>query len=369
MRLIFIWFLYKRILINTQKFNFNLYSAYLLFRVNYYLYIYLNNLIINNFYKNKNKFILIFNKKVFYKFNWMKKKKYIFKIKINFNFLFKPKKLKNNKKKLINKIIKSKRLTGLFKRRFNMRKTVLKKRSLIFLFLEDKKKFKKKKFLKRRRRFLHSYKVRNIDFYKNTKSIFIDNRKILKFFLKKKKLNRQNKINKYILNILGKRSKDLINYFEYKLSNILIKSHFFNNINDSSFFIKKGYITVNGSICTDVNNIININDTIKLIYKYNYYLFYRKSLNKSLKMSKKINWAFYKFIKKNKRRFFFPKVYKWLSSNRHFGFDIPLNFEVDFINMTVIILYKNFDVNNIDRSNIKYINLYLTRLYNWNFIV
>lgn len=65
----FIWFLYKRILINTQKFNFNLYSIYVLFKTNYYLYIYLNNLIINNFYKNKNKFILIFNKKVFYKFN------------------------------------------------------------------------------------------------------------------------------------------------------------------------------------------------------------------------------------------------------------------------------------------------------------
>jgi len=219
----------------------------------------------------------------------MKKKKYIFKIKFNFNFLFRPKKLKNNKKKLINKIIKSKRLTGLFKRRFNMRKTVLKKRSLIFLFLEDKKKFKKKKFFKRKKRFLHSYKVRNIDFYKNTKSMFIDNRKFLKFFLKKKKLNRQNKINKYIINILGKRSKDLINYFEYKLSNILIKSHFFNNINDSSFFIKKGYITINGVVCTDIDNIVNINDTIKLTYKYNYYLFYRKSLNKSLKMSKKIN--------------------------------------------------------------------------------
>jgi hypothetical protein len=219
----------------------------------------------------------------------MKKKKYIFKIKINFNFLFKPKKLINNKKKLINKIIKSKRLTGLFKRKFNMRKTVLKKRSLIFLFLEDKKKFKKKKFFKRKKKFLHSYRVMNVDFYKNTKSMFIDNRKFLKFFLKKKKLYRQNKTNKYIINILGKKSKDLINYFENKLSNILIKCHFFNNLSDSFFFIKKGYIIVNGVVCTNTDNIININDIIKLNYSYNYYLFYRKSLNKSLKMSKKIN--------------------------------------------------------------------------------
>ncbi len=72
-------------------------------------------------------------------------------------------------------------------------------------------------------------------------------------------------------------------------------------------FIEKGYITVNGSICTNVNNVITINDTVKLIYKYNYYLFYRKSLNKSLKMSKKINWAFYKFIKKIKEDFFSQK--------------------------------------------------------------
>jgi hypothetical protein len=86
-------------------------------------------------------------------------------------------------------------------------------------------------------------------------------------------------------------------------------------------------------------------------------------------MSKKINWAFYKFIKKDKKKMFFPKVYKWINSSRYFGFDIPFNFEVDFINMTVVVLSKHFDISNIEHSNIKYINLYLNRLYNWNYIV
>jgi hypothetical protein len=90
-----------------------------------------------------------------------------------------------------------------------------------------------------------------------------------------------------------------------------------------------------------------------------------------LKISKKINWAFYKFIKKDKKKKnkMFPKVYKWIDSSKYFGFDIPYNFEVDFINMTIIVLIKFFDLNNLERSNIKYFNFYLTRLYNWNYIV
>ena len=161
----------------------------------------------------------------------------------------------------------------------------------------------------------------------------------------------------------------MINLFEYKLSNILIKSHFFNNNNDSNFFIKKGFIAVNSKICKDINKVVNFGDIIKLTAKFNYYFFYRKNLNKSLKMSKKINWAFYKFLKKDKRKKSFFKVYNWVNSSRYFGFDIPYNLEVDFINMTVIVLIKFFDISNIESSNIKYINLYLTRLYNWNYII
>lgn len=337
---------------------------------------YLNNLILEGFFRKKRFFFLIFNKKFFYRYNWMKKNKRIYKIKLNFSFFKKKLKTKNLKKMNINKIIKSKRVTGIFKKKFNMRTTILRKKSLIFFFLEDKN--KKKKFLKRKKyfrrkflknRFLYFYRTLNINISNKVKSIISENRKILNFFLKKKNLNRQNKFNKYIINYLNKSSKSLINMFEYKLSNILVKSHFFNNNSDSDFFIKNGFVTVNNKTCKNSNTVINFGDIIKLKTRFNYYLFYRKNLNKSLKMSKKINWAFYKFLKKDKKKIFFFKVYNWINSSRYFGFDIPYNLEVDFINMTVIVLIKFFDISNIESSNIKYINLYLTRLYNWNYII
>ena len=84
---------------------------------------------------------------------------------------------------------------------------------------------------------------------------------------------------------------------------------------------------------------------------------------------KKANSVVINPIKKDKKKRSFFKVYNWINSSRYFGFDIPYNLEVDFINMTIIVLIKFFDISNIESSNIKYINLYLTRLYNWNYII
>lgn len=338
------------------------------------LSILLNTNILRNFFKNKNLFLLLFSKKNRYRLNWMKNKKYLYKTKKFFNFSIKLKKKKLIKKKLINKIIKSKRLSGLFKRKLNIRISLLKKRSFLFFFLETLK--KKKKFFKRKKKreifFKKKFKNRkilNINLNTRVKSIFSENRDIFKCFLKNKKLKRQNKFNKYSINFLNKNSKTFLNKFEFNLSHILVKSHFFNNLNDSSFFIKNGYILVNDGLITSPEFIINFNDTIKINNKFNYYLFYRLNLTKSLKMSKKINWAFHKFIKKQKFNKFFPKVYNWINSSVYFGFDIPHYLEVDFINMTIFILIKSFDLSNVNYVNIKYINFYLTRLYNWNYIV
>jgi len=303
----------------------------------------------------------------------MKNKKYLYKTKKFFNFSIKLNKVKQNKKKLINKIIKSKRLTGLFKRRLNLRITTLKKRSFLFLFLETLK--KKKKFLKKKQKreifFKKRFKNRrilNINLDSRIKSMFFENRNIFKCFLKNKKLKRQNKFSKYSINILNKDTKTLLNSFEFKLSHILIKSHFFNNVNDATFFIKNGFVLVNGELIFNPDLTLNFNDVVKINSKFNYYFFYRSNLTKSLKMSKKINWAFHKFIKKQKFNKFFSKIYNWISSSVYFGFDIPNYIEVDFINMTIIILIKTFDLSNVTYTNIKYINFYLTRLYNWSYI-
>lgn len=309
-----------------------------------------------------------------FKLNWMKNKKYIFKTKKNYNFSIFLKFSRNSKKKLINKLIKSKRLTGLFKRKLNLRKSILKKRSFLYFFLE--KKVDKKRFFRRKKRrllFFHkrsNYKLVHIGLDK-TKKMFYENRKIFNFFFKRKRLKRQHRVSKYFINFLNKTSKVLLNSYEFKLSHILIKSHFFNNMLDSVFFIKNGFILVNDKIVLDSNFLIKAGDCIRLVNntKFNYYFFYRKNLVKSIKMSKKINWAFHKFIKKNKKNNFFPKVYNWINSSIHFGFDVPYYLEIDFVNMTVFILIKLFDINNVTYYNIKFINYYLIRLYNWSYIV
>ena len=301
----------------------------------------------------------------------MRNKRYLYKTKKNFNFSVTLRFSKNNKKKNLNKLIKSKRLSGLFKNRLNFRNILLKKRSFLFFFFEKKK--NKIKFFKRKKRrmfrFYKNYRVTNIDLSHKIKKIFFENRKILKQFFKKKNLRRQYRTSHFFRNYINKDSKNLINLFEYKLVNILIKSHFFNNKGDSIFFIKNGFVLVNGLVETDFNYIIKEGDNIKLNIKKNYYFFYRKNLVKAIKMTKKLNWAFFKFIKKRRKNFLFPKVYNWIDSSLDFGFDIPRNLEVDFINMTVFVLYKFFDLNSVSYTTIKYVNFYLTRLYNWNYIV
>lgn len=318
----------------------------------------------------------MFSKKNIFKLNWMKKRRHLYRVRKNFNFSLTLRFSKSSKKKLLNKLIKSKRLCGLFKRKLNFRNTLLRKRSFLYFFLE--KKIDKKRFFRKRRRRIFRfrwfrrgfrYRIINIDLSRSFKKTFFENRLILKQFFKKKNLNRQYKTSHFLKNYLNKDSKNLINLFEYKLINILVKSHIFNNKDDALFFLKKGFVLVNNSVEVDPSFIVNCGDIIKINSKKNYYFFYRKSLVKAIKMSKKLNWAFYKFIKKRRKNFLFPKVYNWIDSSLHFGLDIPRNIEVDFVNMTVCILSKVFDLKTVSYSTVKYINFYLLRLYNWNYIV
>lgn len=304
-----------------------------------------------------------------FRYIWTIKNTNFFKSKLFFN----PHTQTNffKKKKYINKIIKIKRLTGLFKRKVNFRMTFLKKRSFLFKKVSGyKDNFKKNKFkISRYFKKKYNYRVFNINVHKNRRSIFFENREIIKLFLKNKFIKRQNKLNSYLVSLLGKNSRNLLNCFEYKLSTVLIKSHFFNNLDDSVFFIKNGFVFVGVIAIHNPNYIVKLKDNIKLVFKQHYYIFYKNSLNDSIFALKKLNWAFYKFRKKNRFTKLLPKVYNWINSNKLFGFDIPYYLEVDYVNLNIFILLKPFDFAGVDYVNLKYVNFYLTRLYNWSYIV
>lgn len=273
---------------------------------------------------------------------------------------------------MLNKIIKSKKMSGFFKRKMNVRVSLLRKRSLYltrFIFMKNQKK-PIRPYVRWKRKKWNNYRVYNLDFYKQKNRFVFENRKILRLLIKKRSLRKQNKLTSYLINILNKNSKKVLNMYEYKLWVILIKSNLFNNLKDIFFFLRRGFISVNNVVVYKSSLLIKVNDCIKINNKKLYYKFYKNKLTNTIFDSKKINWAFYKFKKrvKFKKKKYFSKVYKWIISNVYFGFDIPYNLEVDFSNLTVFILMKSFDISNSNYVTLKFLNLYLIRLYNWNYV-
>ena len=135
--MLFLWFLYK---IQFYK-NFYFYNILSYYYYYYYVFnssLFLFNSVLNNTFRKKLVFFLL-KKSYKNRYVWTINKSRFIKIKFNFKYnLFskKPKKLKN-----LNKILKLRRSTGLFKKKLNIRTTVLRRRSLLFnLVFKNKKK-------------------------------------------------------------------------------------------------------------------------------------------------------------------------------------------------------------------------------------
>ena len=84
----------------------------------------------------------------------------------------------------------------------------------------------------------------------------------------------------------------------------------------------------------------------------------------------KINLKFWSFNKNrslnNKNVENYPK---WIENYKFFKNDIPLNLEVDYLSMSIVVLSYSFNEKNLNYFNLKFINLYLNRLYNWKYII
>jgi len=139
--------------------------------------------------------------------------------KLNFNFSLKidDEELDlNTKLDDIDRLVRSKYMCGLFKKKFDMKTTVLKEHGFLNFYLQDEKK-EEKEILDKNTDTYKDHKMFNAIFYNKVKSMFSENRKIFKFFFNKKNLKIQKKINKFFINFLNKDSKTILNYFEYKL--------------------------------------------------------------------------------------------------------------------------------------------------------
>lgn len=201
------------------------------------------------------------------------------------------------------------------------------------------------------------------------KVFFSDNRKILSYFLKKK-IKKNYKFNKLIKNFIKKPFTNFVMFFEFSLKNILLRSNFFFNERDMMFFLRNSYIRVNNRIIKDEFFSLKINDIIQLNFDKFYFFYYRGVIDNINKNLGKLNKYYYlvdqkKYDYDKQHKFTAPK---WISNLIYFRDDIPNFLELDFLTMTLIILYKPFFFE-FNINNIRFLNFYQKRLYNWKFII
>lgn len=211
---------------------------------------------------------------------------------------------------------------------------------------------------------------KNMDIKIKSFFIFKKNREILNKLLIDKPV-RQYKFNKIIKNFLKKTNLGILYSFEFKLITLLIRSGFFVNFKDALFFIKNGYISINNKTVTNPNYLLNTNEILKIAFNKYYFIYYRKGLNNVISNIGKYNSYVWKI---NKNKYNINKQQSlhtpsWVLRFMYFRDDLPKFLEVDYLSMTLIILYRPYNFVEYDYYTSKFMSSYLSRLYNWKFII
>jgi len=347
------------------------------------------NILIFKKYFNRSYFFL--NYPSSFRYNWSLNKSNLLKfLKVNFNspyncnfFILSN---SNNLKKKLGELINLKKKSSIFKKNsdfefiilnksnqsrndvlYNHEDIILKKstlrvnRSDAFKNLNIKNIFNKSEKL--------MLPTKTIDFKKKITVVYKKNRLILRKFLKVK-FKRQKTFNKYIKNFIKLPYKSFLYGFEYKLINILTRSNFFFNYKDSEWFLKNGYVSVNGLVVTNKIYVLKPLDVVNVSFSNYYYFYYSFYLNKCINTLYKFNL---KIRKINKQRSSTnskneEKYANWIYKFMYFRDDVPPFLEVDYICMSLVLLNYTTNIKLVDYYNVKFLNVYLNRLYNWKFI-
>lgn len=208
----------------------------------------------------------------------------------------------------------------------------------------------------------------SMNFFKfKTKALITFNRKMLiRFF--NFKIKRQNRITKYINSFIKFKVKNSLKFFNFTLINILVSSKLVINFKQAFFFVKKGFVFVNGRQCLKTNFFLKKGDLIQLNFSKTYITHYSLYFNFLVRLNSRFRNKFFKKIikrfniKLGKNQIFLFKNIIFFKKH------IPTYFEVDFLTFSVYIIYTPFNFTFIDdKSNYLY-NFYLNRLYNWKFL-
>lgn len=196
-----------------------------------------------------------------------------------------------------------------------------------------------------------------------------NNRKNLQYFLHWKR-KKQLQFTKYISQFKFKNTRQLGNFFQHSLINMLQTSNFFFSFHQIYFFLKQNYVYVNGIVRQSGFDSIGIGDRVQIVISkiYYYYIYFFKFFCfKLFKQLDAINWRLNNFRKYNADLSQFH-IHRAIFKQYSLFPRIPTNIEVDFRTLTVIYVLPfrwTWEINEIFST---YINIYFFRLYNWKFV-
>lgn len=237
---------------------------------------------------------------------------------------------------------------------------------------------KKKNNWKRKKRRLSVYSLKEykplevpkMRFKRRFKAVVLKNRQLLSFMIKKKMRNHWH-FSKLIKGFIKRPFKDFFFLFDLSLSSILLRSHFIFGLDDLNFFINNNFVYVNNKVVTNKLKILNTSDKINFVFNNHYYYYYRHML--SLFKNNFSKLSDYNFMRKGKVYNFYktrkPDHPNWVKKFIYFRRDIPNFLEVDFMTMTIILIYSPKFFFDLNRNTIKFVNHYQRHLYNWRFII
>ncbi len=208
-----------------------------------------------------------------------------------------------------------------------------------------------------------------VDLKQNSFLIFYKNRKLFKKLLFIKKLN-QDKSTRFFSKILKLNFRSFINFYEFSLINCLIKSNFCSTFKESYTLILKKQIYINGFVEINPFFQLGVGDVIQISMSDNFFNFFKVNLEKkfkSLNTIKHIIWKNHRFGS-NFYKQPYNKVPDWVSEISSFYDDIPSHLDVDFTTLSCCVLYKDIDFFSYNYSFINFINIFMVRNYNWNYL-
>jgi len=130
------------------------------------------------------------------------------------------------------------------------------------------------------------------------------------------------------------------------------------------FFFNNNYFYLNGSVLKNFNQILSTNDILTLLFNKYYFFYYRYTINNIYSNNKISNYVF----KKNQLNKL-DILPLWLLNTTYIKEDVPNYIELDFLTLSLKIIYKPLFYNEYNFMFFKLLNFYQKRLYNWKKVI